>query len=80
MVTGRLRLNKFSPKMDTLYQSVIEVSNLRLEDLTNKILHDSYQISGTVCVSEQCVQSLLLLRLPHHGSFGAGSAKPNTLV
>ena len=79
-VSGTVRLNKFSLEMTVPYQSVIEVNNIHLEDLTNKILQVSYQISGNVCVSEQSDQSLLLLRLPNKRNSEACSDETNSLL
>ena len=67
-VSGTLRLNKYSAKLKSPYQSVLEIQNQPLEKLSDQILLYSYQMTGSVVVSESSDQSILVLKLPGHGS------------
>ena len=65
-VSGTLRLNKYSAKLKSPYQSILEIHDQPLEKISEQILQYSYQMTGSVFVSKKSDQSLLVLKLPDH--------------
>ncbi len=78
-VSGTLRLNKYSAKLKSPYQSVLEIQNQPLEKLSDQILLYSYQMTGSVVVSESSDQSILVLKLPGHGSLEEDDSQENVM-
>ena len=64
-VSGTMRLNKYSAKIKSPYQSVLEIQNHSLDKISDHILQNSYQMVGSVIVSETSDQSILVLKLPN---------------
>jgi molecular chaperone Hsp33 len=63
-ITGRCRFVKTIPGDSQPYTSIIDLVDISLSDIVNKILNDSYQLPSKVFLSESSDQSLLLLKLP----------------
>ena len=78
-VSGTLRLNKYSAKLKSPYQSVLEIQNQPLEKLSDQILLYSYQMTGSVVVSESSDQSILVLKLPGHGSLEEDNSQEDVM-
>jgi len=62
-LTGKARLNKNQSDGHS-YTSVINLEHIALQDIVNKILIESYQISGSVILGLMVDQSLLVTKLP----------------
>ena len=61
---GLVRVLKLFPNNRPPYQSVIDVDDLPLAGIVNRVLRDSYQVHAAIEVSQPSDQSLMLLRLP----------------
>ena len=74
-IFGICRLTKILPDRAKPYNSIVEIDGLNLEEITNKVLKDSYQIDSQVIISNHVDQSVLITRLP---TFNKGNALSTT--
>lgn len=61
---GTVRVQKIFPNDRPPYESVIEVIDLPLRELVNRVLAESYQVKSAVVVSQTSDQSAMLHQLP----------------
>ncbi len=61
---GMVRMLKLFPNNRPPYESLLQVEQLPLGEIVNRVLTDSYQVHAAVDVSQQSDQSLMLLQLP----------------
>ncbi len=63
-ITGRCRLSKILPGQREAYNTIIELQNLSVGQISNMILRDSYQVKAQIHLSQKSDQALLIHRLP----------------
>ncbi|MDX1388420.1 MAG: Hsp33 family molecular chaperone HslO [Acidobacteriota bacterium] len=61
---GTVRLQKIFPNNKLPYESLLEVEDLPLREIVNRVLAHSYQVNSAVIVSESSDQSVMLNQLP----------------
>ena len=61
---GKVRVQKVFPNNKLPYESVLEVVDLPLREIVNRVLTHSYQVHSAVIVSEDSDQSVMLSQLP----------------
>ena len=61
---GMVRVQKIFPNDKPPQESVLEVKDLPLRELVNRVLAESYQVSSAIVVSQKCDQSAMLHQLP----------------
>jgi molecular chaperone Hsp33 len=63
-VRGRVRVQKIFPNNKLPYESVLDVDEMPLREIVNRVLTHSYQVNSTVIVSSKSDQSVMLSQLP----------------
>src|SRR5690606_30119690 len=63
-ITGVCRVSKLFYNHKTPYTSVTKVYEEKHEELTNKVLRESYQTNSEVLTSEEVDQTLMVTKLP----------------
>ena len=61
---GTVRVQKIFPNNKLPYESLLEIENLPLREIVNRVLAHSYQVNSAVIVSENSDQSVMLNQLP----------------
>ena len=63
-VSGMVRVQKIFPNNRLPYESVLEVKEMPLREIVNRVLTHSYQVNSAVIVSSRSDQSVMLSQLP----------------
>ncbi len=63
-IQGIVRLVKFLPHAESLYQSTIDLQDVNLDEIINLVLARSYQVNSRVSLSGESDQSFMLHQLP----------------
>jgi len=61
---GLVRLFRMFPGGRPPYESVLQIEGLALREIVNRVLRESYEVNGTITVSQTADQSVLLHQLP----------------
>ncbi len=63
-ITGQVRLVKFFPNSEMPYQSTIDLKDVAIDEIMNRVLSMSYQVKSRIFISSKSDQSVMIHQLP----------------